>query len=211
MLLACFYYVWIRHGCKSCISSAFDWCMRLLASCVHQVTLGCCHSRARFTIGFHEQLLHPTNLWAATTPCLRGCCHPMTSGLLDWWATSCVQAGEFWWKIQMDATPGGPEQLPLLTAPLGRSASCPILVSNPTAAEAHFNCHSSDPMRFVVNPNSATVPPQGSAEVMLEYRPGSLGAEETATVTVSSETAGSVEYVCHGQVSCLDCGFLGWR
>lgn len=101
----------------------------------------------------------------------------------------------------MEATPGGPEQLPLLTAPLGRCSAHPILVSNPTAAEAHFNCTSSDAMKFTVSPSSVTVPAHGSAEVVLEFRPGSLGTEESAAVTVTSETAGSVEYVCRGQVS----------
>lgn len=100
----------------------------------------------------------------------------------------------------MEATPGGPEQLPLLTAPLGRSATHIIILGNPTSADAQFSCSSSDPTRFTVKPENLTVPPQGSAEVLLEYRPSSLGAEETATVTVTSETAGNVEYLCRGQV-----------
>lgn len=112
-----------------------------------------------------------------------------------------MQAGEFWWQIQMDATPGGPEHLPLLTAPLGRTATHTVVIGNPTSAEAHFSCSSSDPTRFIVAPGSLTIPPQGSAEVYLEYRPGSLGVEEAGTITVTSETAGHVEYICKGQVS----------
>jgi hypothetical protein len=36
--------------------------------------------------------------------------------------------------------------------------------------------------------------------VQLEYRPGSLGLQETGSVTVASDTAGSIEYSCSGKV-----------
>jgi hypothetical protein len=36
--------------------------------------------------------------------------------------------------------------------------------------------------------------------VQLEYRPGSLGLQETGSVTVASDTAGSIEYTCSGKV-----------
>jgi hypothetical protein len=71
-----------------------------------------------------------------------------------------LQAGEFSWRISMEALPGGPEQLPLLTAPLGRMARHTLTIANPTAAEAHFVCSSSDGARFTVSPSSFTVPPQ---------------------------------------------------
>lgn len=41
---------------------------------------------------------------------------------------------------------------------------------------------------------------QGTAEVQLEYRPGSLGLQESGSVTVASDTAGSIEYTCSGKV-----------
>jgi hypothetical protein len=41
---------------------------------------------------------------------------------------------------------------------------------------------------------------QGTAEVQLEYRPGSLGLQENGCVMVASDTAGSIEYNCSGKV-----------
>jgi hypothetical protein len=41
---------------------------------------------------------------------------------------------------------------------------------------------------------------QGTAEVQLEYRPGSLELQESGSVTVASDTAGSIEYNCSGKV-----------
>lgn len=111
-----------------------------------------------------------------------------------------LQAGEFWWRIAMEALPGGPEHLPLLTAPLGRVATHTFTVGNPTSSEAHFSCSSSDAARFSV-PSGFSVAAHGTAEVQLEYRPGSLGVEETARLAVTSDTVGSVEYVCRGLVS----------
>ncbi|KAF6261116.1 hypothetical protein COO60DRAFT_1637017 [Scenedesmus sp. NREL 46B-D3] len=108
-------------------------------------------------------------------------------------------AGEFSWRISMEALPGGPEQLPLLAAPLGRVAHHRLTIANPTGAEAHFVCSSSDAARFCVSPSNFAVAPQGTAEVLLEYRPGSLGLQETGCVTVASNTAGSIEYTCSGK------------
>lgn len=74
-----------------------------------------------------------------------------------------LQAGEFSWRISMEALPGGPEQLPLLTAPLGRVARHTLTIANPTAAESHFTCSSSDAARFSVSPSSFLVPAQVGA------------------------------------------------
>jgi len=55
----------------------------------------------------------------------------------------CVwQAGEFLWRLALEATPGGPEHLPVLTAPLGSTARHTLVISNPTAADATFEATS---------------------------------------------------------------------
>jgi hypothetical protein len=65
----------------------------------------------------------------------------------------------------MEALPAGPEQLPLLTAPLGRVACRTLTIANPTAAQAHFVCSSSDSSRFSVSPSSFSVAAQVSVEL----------------------------------------------
>ncbi|KAF8055917.1 CFAP47 [Scenedesmus sp. PABB004] len=109
------------------------------------------------------------------------------------------EAGEFWWRVAMEATPGGPEALPLLVVPLGCAARHVVVVTNPTPEPARFTAASSDAAVFAVTPASLTLPGHGSAELAVEYRPSALGVEEAGSVRVESETAGCVEYACRGQ------------
>lgn len=52
-----------------------------------------------------------------------------------------------------------------------------------------------------VNPGCCLqVAPNSVADVQLCYRPGSYQAREEATVCISSQAAGSYEYICVGQV-----------
>lgn len=44
------------------------------------------------------------------------------------------------------------------------------------------------------------VPPNSVADVQLCYKPGSYRTREEGTVCISSQAAGSYEYVCIGQV-----------
>lgn len=113
----------------------------------------------------------------------------------------CLQAGEFWWKVQMTATTGGQEQLPLMTAALGRHATTTITVTNPLATEATFTTTSSAPRLFSVSPASMVLAAYDSTEVQLEYRPSSMGVFEEGVITVNGQEAGTVEYICQGQVS----------
>lgn len=103
----------------------------------------------------------------------------------------------------MEATPGAPAALPLLTAPLGGSAAHCLTITNPTPTPAHFSAASSDARRFSVAPADFVLPGGGSTELQVLYRPGRLGDEEAGAVTVASDTAGSQEYCCRGQVRCV--------
>eukprot|EP00775_Hariotina_reticulata_P012144 gene12144-12282_t len=109
------------------------------------------------------------------------------------------EAGEFLWRLALEATPGGPEHLPLLTAPLGSTARHTLVISNPTASEGMFEVTSSDARRFSATPSTIRVPGNGTAELVLEYHPGTVDVEETGVVIVSSAAAGQVEYICRGQ------------
>ena len=141
-------------------------------------------------------------------------CRYLTQTLLSTVILSLVQIGEFWWKVEMDATPGGPLQLPLLTAAFGRSATTTITVSNPLGVPSAFSAAvraAGDPTAssgvrsikpcFEVSPSSFTLGGYASKEVALEYKPTKLGELEQAAVIISSGTAGNVEYEAQGMVS----------
>jgi hypothetical protein len=114
----------------------------------------------------------------------------------------------------MDANPGGPLQLPLLTAAFGCSATTTITVSNPLGVAASFtaavrsegdpsasNNDSSKKACFEVSPSSFNLSGYASREVVLKYKPTKLGGLEQAAVIIGSSTAGSVEYEAQGMVS----------
>lgn len=62
------------------------------------------------------------------------------------------QAGEFWWKVALEASPAAPQPPLQLAAPLGSTASHTFEVVNSTRAEATFTATSSNPDRFWIQP-----------------------------------------------------------
>lgn len=71
--------------------------------------------------------------------------------------TACLQAGEFWWKLALEATAPLPQPPIELSAPLGSTAHHTLSITNPTAAEAVFTSSSSSPDKFWVVPQSFKV------------------------------------------------------
>jgi len=68
----------------------------------------------------------------------------------------------------------------------------------------------SDAKRFSTTPSTLKVSGYGTAEMVLEYRPGTVDVEETGVVTGSSAAAGQVEYICSGQVG-QSCWLRGYQ
>lgn len=92
--------------------------------------------------------------------CSNMCTH--TTSHVVWLCTvHCPQAGEFWWKLALEATPALPQPPISLAAPLGATTSYMLSAANPTAAEATFTSSSSSPDRFWLNPGSFKVGSQG--------------------------------------------------
>lgn len=68
-----------------------------------------------------------------------------------------AQAGEFWWKLALQATPALPQPPIELSAPLGSCATHLLSVANPTAVEANFTSSSTSPTRFWLTPEAIRV------------------------------------------------------
>jgi len=68
-----------------------------------------------------------------------------------------MQAGEFWWKLALDATPALPQPPIMLSAALGSTTSHTLAVANPTPVEATFTSSSSCPDRFWLAPDTFKV------------------------------------------------------
>lgn len=68
-----------------------------------------------------------------------------------------MQAGEFWWKLALDATPALPQPPIMLSAALGSTTSYALAVANPTPVEATFTTSSSCPDRFWLVPDTFKV------------------------------------------------------
>lgn len=68
-----------------------------------------------------------------------------------------LQAGEFWWKLVLEATPALPQPPIQLSAPLGSTATHMLSVANPTATEVTFTSSSSSPDGFWLKPLAVRV------------------------------------------------------
>lgn len=91
-------------------------------------------------------------------------CKPLHCGTLVQALLCCVvlccvhlQAGEFWWKLALEATPALPQPPIQLSAPLGSTATHMLSVANPTATEVTFTSSSSSPDRFWLEPQAVRV------------------------------------------------------
>lgn len=88
----------------------------------------------------------------------------MPSGFFCY-ATASLQAGEFRFRFELEATEALPEPPVHLTAPLGGSSRRPLAITNPTATKATFSCSSSCPERFWVEPVTLDVSSMGECGV----------------------------------------------
>ncbi|GLI64998.1 hypothetical protein VaNZ11_008424 [Volvox africanus] len=106
--------------------------------------------------------------------------------------------GEFRYLVNMTADPAPPDQLPDMTAELGRSSRSPLVIENPLDVAVLLSATSSNPRNFAVMPSMVALPAYGSAELMIEYTPSTLDHEEEATITVDGDVVGTWEYNIRG-------------
>ncbi|EFJ49198.1 hypothetical protein VOLCADRAFT_90100 [Volvox carteri f. nagariensis] len=107
--------------------------------------------------------------------------------------------GEFRYLINMVADPAEPEQLPDMTAELGRSGRSPLVIENPLDVAVVLSATSSNPRNFAVLPSMVALSAYGTAELMVEYCPSTLDHDEEATITVDGDIVGTWEYNVRGR------------
>ena len=83
--------------------------------------------------------------------------------------------GEFWYKIEMEATAADKTDVPELAAEVGTRCSQLLSVDNPVGEEVVLRLQSNNPRNFTVSPAALLLPPFGQAQFQVEYIPSSIG------------------------------------
>lgn len=112
-----------------------------------------------------------------------------------------ASVGEFWYKLLLTATQQPPEVLPLLEVELCKSASHVVRVDNPLAQPIQLRALSSNPRNWTVgtrNGESLSLPPFGTAEVVLQYSPSVLGLEQPASIQLTHPMLADWSYSVRG-------------
>ena len=107
------------------------------------------------------------------------------------------RVGEFWYQLNLDATPAPPLTLAPFACAVGARVSTKVTIENPLPQEIELAGSSSGPT-FVV-PETTVVAPYQAVEVEVTYVPSELDADQTATVKLAHEALGEYEYVCTGR------------
>jgi hypothetical protein len=107
--------------------------------------------------------------------------------------------GEFWYTLELKASPAAPTVMSEMTAPVGQSDSTTLTLENPTGSPAILNALVSNTRNFMVEPMQVSLPPYGTAEAVVTYTPSSLTAEESTTLTFSGPALGDWVYEMSGR------------
>ncbi|CAG9460495.1 unnamed protein product [Pedinophyceae sp. YPF-701] len=105
--------------------------------------------------------------------------------------------GEFWYTVDVEATPAKPEALPPLQCQLGKSSRTTMRITNPLRHDVTLAAASSS-RSFVLLSDKLTLPAFGHGEAVVEYRPTSVGVWEYGKVHFEHSEAGLWEFQVSG-------------
>jgi len=109
------------------------------------------------------------------------------------------ELGEFWYLLHTKAKKPDASSLPLMTAELGKTAIATVKLENPLPEETiRVSIHSTNPRNFKPVTSEVVISDQpGTFDI--EYRPSSVGANETGKIIASHPSIGEFVYECVGQ------------
>ena len=107
------------------------------------------------------------------------------------------RVGEFWYELNLEATPAEPFVLEPFACAVGASTSTKVTIENPLPLEIELT-GSSSASSFVV-PEKTLIAPYATVEVEITYVPSELDADQNATVVLEHAALGAYEYVCAGR------------
>lgn len=119
------------------------------------------------------------------------------------WTGVGAAAGEYWYKLQLQATEAPPETLPEMSCEIGTRCTRQVTVDNPLDELVTLTTSSSNSRNFCIKERDLVLQPFGSAQLTVEYTPSSLTEVENGEVAVSGAVMGKVVYKCSGCVSCV--------
>ncbi|KAJ1619853.1 hypothetical protein T492DRAFT_889707 [Pavlovales sp. CCMP2436] len=153
-----------------------------------------------------EGLLGAPTLWIGAGPNAVAKYEVMYSPLLAGVSSGAISflnptVGEFWYKLLLTGTQPPPEVLPQFSVELGASGSHALLVENPLAEALTLRATSSNARNWSVGTrggSALTLPPFGSAEVVLRYNPSAIGVEQGSLIQLTHPRLAPWEYSVSG-------------
>lgn len=107
--------------------------------------------------------------------------------------------GEFWYKLYLKSTPADDIEVPKITCELGKNASYPMYIENPTKKEIILQQLSSNEMLFDIIPEKVIIQPFEAAEFHIRYFPCSLETVDHGTLELYNKKAGKWVYKVSGE------------
>ena len=106
-------------------------------------------------------------------------------------------AGEFWYQLNLTATPAPHVDLEAMSCPVGGKVKQRVFIQNPLGKEVKLgsSCHNS--RNYSVSPSGPKLPPYGEGWFDVCYTPSSLGEEESSRIDLAHPELGNfIYFVC---------------
>jgi hypothetical protein len=107
-------------------------------------------------------------------------------------------AGEFWYKLDLTATPAPSVQLEPMTCPVGGKCKQRVFISNPLGKEVKMGSSCMNNRNYSVSPGGPKLPPYGEGHFDVVYQPSSLGEEESSRIDLTHPELGNFVYFVSG-------------
>ena len=108
------------------------------------------------------------------------------------------QVGEFWYSVDLTASPAPPTDVPPLEVMIGDTQGVSLTLENPLGEPVTYDVEISDPKHFIVSPAEITLGPFEQGEFQVAFRPSSFTQEEHAEVILSHPSLGYSNYLLTG-------------
>lgn len=109
------------------------------------------------------------------------------------------EAGEFWYKLNINVDAPESQMLAPLTAPIGKTSSVFVTLENQFSKMATFRCSNDNVNAFqIMSKESFQLPSLEKKKIEIRYLPTCVGNKETATISFHSAEAGDYEFFLTG-------------
>lgn len=107
--------------------------------------------------------------------------------------------GEVWYELELVAEDSPQVRLPTLKAELGKVATVPVELENPSNQDVIVKYKISNPHNWDLDPLEIMIPRYSSLEVLVRYMPSELDVLESGEIIFETEEIGNWYFQCFGQ------------